>query len=159
MAKLNTVNEVKLTYTTKGNHTKTICDSYDSAQVFKDHFDEDQIGYKEFFYIICLDIRNRVLGVTKISEGGVSGTVVDKRMIFQTALLCNASSIILGHNHPSGTLIPSGADNKITKDICDGAKLLDIRVLDHIIITEHGGHYSYANEGTIEPNTGQYLGF
>ena len=91
---------------------------------------------------------NRVLGISKISEGGLSGTVVDPKRIFQVALKANATSIIMAHNHPSGNVQPSEADLKITRKCRDAGALLDIAVLDHIILT--ADHYtSLADEGTL----------
>ena len=84
----------------------------------------------------------------RISVGGLSGTVADPRLIFQTALLCHATSIILVHNHPSGNEQPSVSDVQLTKNICEGGKVLEIAVLDHVIITVDN-FYSFANEGLI----------
>ena len=95
-----------------------------------------------------LNKANVVIKKVRISEGGVSGTVVDPKKIFKIALDHHTSSIILGHNHPSGNIQPSEADTKITKKVKECGILLDISVLDHIII---GGErfYSYADEGTL----------
>jgi len=83
-----------------------------------------------------------------ISEGGISGTVVDPKKIFKIALDNHASGIILGHNHPSGVVTPSEADQKITKKIVNAGLLLEIAVLDHLIITDEG-FYSFADEGAL----------
>ena len=77
------------------------------------------------------------------------GKVIDSRVLFQYALKANAAQIILAHNHPSGNLKPSEADPSITKKIKDGAKHLDITVLDHIILTCDGEYYSFAEEGDL----------
>ena len=95
-----------------------------------------------------LNKANRVLKKVKISEGGISGTVVDPKKIFQICLEQHASSIILGHNHPSGNIQPSEADNKITRKIKDCGFLLDMAVLDHIIIGDDR-YYSFADDGTL----------
>ena len=81
-----------------------------------------------------------------MSKGGITGTVVDNRLIFKTALEQNATSIILTHNHPSGKLQPSDSDKQVTQKIKLAAQHLDISVLDHIIITETG-FYSFQDEG------------
>lgn len=78
----------------------------------------------------------------------MSGTVVDLRLLFQTILICHSSAIILSHNHPSGNLQPSVADIDITKRVVEIAKLLEIIILDHMIITS-GGYYSFSDEGLI----------
>ena len=105
------------------------------------------LPYEEF-WLLLLNRANRVVRKVKISEGGVSGTVVDPKKIFQICLEQHATSIILGHNHPSGTITPSEADNKITKKIKDCGSLLDVAVLDHIIVG-YDRFYSFADEGTI----------
>jgi len=102
----------------------------------------------EEFWIILLNRSNRVIGIKMISEGGISGTVVDPKKIFKIALDNHASSIILGHNHPSGNTTPSEADQKITKKLVNAGLLLEISVLDHLIITDDG-FYSFADEGAL----------
>ena len=100
----------------------------------------------EEFWLLILNRANLVIKKELISRGGVSGTVVDTKIIFKTAIENYASSIIICHNHPSGNLKPSEADVKITKNIKDAGKLMEIPLLDHIIITENG-FYSFADEG------------
>jgi DNA repair protein RadC len=102
----------------------------------------------EEFWILILNKANRVIRKCCISEGGISGTVVDPKKIFKIALDHHASSIILGHNHPSGNLQPSEADQKITRKIRDSGAMLDIAVLDHVIVGD-GSYYSFADEGLI----------
>lgn len=106
------------------------------------------IDYYESFAVLLLSRANKILGLHWISTGGISGVAVDPKRIFQAALKSCASSIILLHNHPSGQLIPSDADIKLTRKIKEGGKLLDIPVLDHMIITSEG-YYSMADEGTL----------
>jgi DNA repair protein RadC len=105
------------------------------------------IPYEEF-WIILLNRGNKVLQKVRISEGGVAGTVVDPKKIFKIALDHNASSIILGHNHPSGNIVPSEADMRITKQIKDAGTLLEIFILDHIIVGD-GQYYSFADQGEL----------
>jgi DNA repair protein RadC len=88
------------------------------------------------------------LGVMSISKGGVSGTVVDPKLVFSGALKALACSIILSHSHPSGNTKPSQADIAITKRLKQGGELLDIGILDHLIITPDA-YYSFADEGLI----------
>jgi len=102
----------------------------------------------EAFWIIVLNKANKVIRKCSISEGGVSGTVVDPKKIYKIALDLHASSIILGHNHPSGNIQPSEADQKITKKIRDAGFMLDVAVLDHLIIGDDR-YYSFADEGTL----------
>ncbi len=106
------------------------------------------LGHEEF-WIILLNRANKVIGKEQISSGGVSGTVVDAKIIFRKALeVAPASSIILCHNHPSGSLKPSQADIDITKKLKQAGETLDISVLDHLIIAENG-YYSFADDGRI----------
>jgi len=102
----------------------------------------------EEFWIILLNRANRVILKRKISSGGVSGTVVDPKIIFQIALEKLASSIMLFHNHPSGNLKPSSSDLELTRKIKSAGKLLDISVLDHLIIAD-SGYFSFADEGLM----------
>jgi len=102
----------------------------------------------EEFWIILLNRANYILGKHQISIGGMSGTVADPRVIFKTAIENKATSIILCHNHPSGNVQPSSADIQLTKNIYEGGKVLEITVLDHIIVTQHG-FYSFADEGML----------
>lgn len=95
-----------------------------------------------------LNRANRVLKKCNISEGGISGTVVDPKKIFKISLDHHASSIILGHNHPSGVVTPSEADQRITKKLVNAGVLLEITLLDLLIITD-GGFYSFADDGAL----------
>jgi DNA repair protein RadC len=103
---------------------------------------------KEIFSILLLDRKNSVIGWAKISEGSNCATIVDSQYIFRLAILSNASSLVLCHNHPSGNVNPSNADMELTKKMVQSAKLLDITILDHVIISAES-HYSFANEGHI----------
>ena len=100
----------------------------------------------EEFWILFLNNSNKVIQKSQISKGGITGTVVDTRIIFKTALECNATSLILTHNHPSGKLLASDADKDVTKKLKLAGQQLDILILDHIIITETG-YYSFNDNG------------
>lgn len=102
----------------------------------------------EEFWILLLDRSNKVLARRRISQGGVSGTVVDAKQVFQVALEYLASGIVLCHNHPSGNLQPSQADIDLTEKLKQAAVFLDISVLDHLIIAETG-YFSFADEGFL----------
>lgn len=102
----------------------------------------------EQFWIVLLRQNLTVIKKTKISEGGISGTVVDLRLIFREALEQLATQLILVHNHPSGSTKPSQQDEILTKKITEAGKIMDIRVVDHLIFTNHE-FYSFANEGLI----------
>jgi DNA repair protein RadC len=109
---------------------------------------KNTIELQEEFKILLLNRANVVLGVYSMSKGGVSGTFVDAKLIFSVALKCNASSIILAHNHPSGNLNPSQADKNITKKLVSAGKYLDVSILDHVIITKDD-YYSFADNGLM----------
>ena len=113
-------------------------------------FLQAQLEYKshELFIAIYLNNAQKILHHEIISEGGMTGTIADPRTIIKKALTYNAVSIILCHNHPSGSLKPSRADEALTKKIKDAAILFDIKVLDHIIVSSEG-YYSFADEGMI----------
>ena len=100
----------------------------------------------EEFWVLYLNNSNKVIYKSQLSKGGITGTVVDIRLIFKTAFEYNATAIILAHNHPSGVLQASDADKQITRKLKDAGKNLDINVLDHIIITENG-YLSFMDEG------------
>jgi len=102
----------------------------------------------EEFWVLLLNRANRVIKSVQVSQGGVSGTVADPRIIFKSALEELASGIILAHNHPSGNLTASQADIQLTRKLKDGARLLDVQVLDHLILAGQK-YYSFADEGLL----------
>lgn len=146
--KFNIVNEIKLSYSRKGNCERLITSSRDAVKIFKEHFDSDEMDYRESFFALYLNQANRVLGIKKISECGISSTIVDVRIIMQAALLCNASGIILAHNHPSGNLKPSQEDLKMTQKIKEASEFLNIQLLDHCILTSTA-YISFADDGHL----------
>jgi DNA repair protein RadC len=98
--------------------------------------------------VIFLNRANKITHFEVISEGGITGTIADPRIILKKALEENAVSIILSHNHPSGSLRPSYADEDLTHKVKEAAAFFDIRILDHIIVSEEG-YYSFADEGKL----------
>ncbi|SHG28518.1 DNA repair protein RadC [Flavobacterium segetis] len=100
----------------------------------------------EEFWIIYLNNSNKVISKSQLSKGGMTGTLVDVRLVFKTALEMGATGLILCHNHPSGTLVPSDADKQITRKLKIAGDSLEIKVLDHVIITETS-YYSFVDEG------------
>jgi DNA repair protein RadC len=97
---------------------------------------------------VHLSRANRIIGHSHISTGGLSGTVVDPKKIFQNALKANAAGLILAHNHPSGQLQPSEADKNLTKKLVAAGKFLEIAILDHLILSTEG-YFSFADHGMI----------
>lgn len=120
--------------------------SRDADRIFREIF--PSLDHREYFYMLCIDRNNQVLGYYQVSVGGLHGTIADIRIIFQTAIKSNSSAIAISHNHPSGNTQPSEADKALTKKIVEAGKLLDISVLDHLIITSEG-YLSFADEGLI----------
>ncbi len=104
-------------------------------------------GY-EVFGVLFLNQSNRVNHFEIISRGGITGTIADPRVILRKALDCEATSIILCHNHPSGSLKPSRADEELTRKIKEAASYFDIKVMDHLIVSEQG-YYSFSDEGLL----------
>jgi DNA repair protein RadC len=102
----------------------------------------------EVFAVLFLNRANKINHFQVISEGGMTGTVADPRIILKKALEENAVSIILCHNHPSGSLKPSRADEELTQKIKEAARFFDIKVLDHLIVSEDG-YFSFADEGIL----------
>ena len=121
--------------------------SADSFDLIRQFFGDD-IGIFESFFLLCLNNSNETVGYAKISQGGITGTVVDMRIILKYAIDNLATSIIISHNHPSGTLRPSEADKTTTAKIKNALKFMDITLLDHLIITEDA-YYSFADEGIL----------
>ncbi len=102
----------------------------------------------EEFWIIYLNNANTIIQKNQISKGGITGTLVDTRLVLKTALQVGATALILAHNHPSGTLKPSEADKHITQKLKNAANSLDIKVLDHLIVTEKA-YFSFADKGVL----------
>ena len=117
--------------------------SPEDAAIIGKHFMRIHEEPEEYMYMICMNVKNRVIGVFEVSHGTVNASLVTPREVFQKALLANAVSIILMHNHPSGDCTASREDIDITKRLAEAGKLLGVEVLDHIII---GDHYSSLKE-------------
>ncbi|MDQ8005510.1 MAG: JAB domain-containing protein [Pedobacter sp.] len=134
------VAEVQLSYKPhfKAQERPQISTSQQAYQVLMNNWDMSLINFLEQAKMILLNRNNRVLGIVDLSKGGGSSTVMDTRVVFAIALKSTATSIILAHNHPSGNLRPSSDDIRITKKLKEAAKLLDIELHDHLIISESG---------------------
>lgn len=122
--------------------------SSDDAFNYAKQFYYEDINIYESVFIMLLNQANNVMGYAKISQGGICSTMVDVRLIAKYAIDSLAVSVILVHNHPSGLLQPSIHDDKITKSVKAGLELLNIKLLDHLIITENS-RYSYQEEGRL----------
>ena len=121
---------------------------HDGYNILHQLWNKDRIEMQEEFKVLLMNRCNKVIGVFEAASGGITGTVADPRLILATALKCLATGIILAHNHPSGNLKPSAADENLTSKIKEAAKYHDITVLDHLIITSEG-YFSFADEGLL----------
>lgn len=140
------VAEIKVSYSTNKPDKIKLSSCVDTYQFILSQWNLDIIEFQEESKIILVNRANLVLGVYELSKGGISGTVVDIRIILIVALKCNASGIILVHNHPSGNMNPSEADRKITRRLKEACDLLEISLLDHFIISRTD-FFSFAQEG------------
>jgi DNA repair protein RadC len=136
---LNNVSEIEVVYKRKVNvkisERPVIKRSKDGEEIFRDYWEEEKIELLEDFKVLFLNRSNRVLQLMNVSSGGITGTIADPRIILAAASKLGSCSLVLAHNHPSGSLKPSRADEELTKKIKYAAQFHDITVLDHIIIT------------------------
>jgi len=125
-----------------------ITDSKDAADFLRKVYSRGSIELQESFIVLYLNRANEILGYYKHAIGGIAGVAVDRRLIYATALASASVGIILSHNHPTGSLKASPADIATTKQIKDAGDILDIRLLDHLIITKTS-YFSFADNGMI----------
>ncbi|WP_192085366.1 JAB domain-containing protein [Algoriphagus sp. Y33] len=144
------VAEIKLSYSAKvkASLRPRVESSRQVYEVFAKAWDQDRIEFVEDFKVMLLSRANRVLGIVTISSGGTAGTIVDVKLVYAAAIKSNSSSVILAHNHPSGNLLPSEQDKRLTQRVKEAGRILDIPVLDHVIMTAEG-YYSFADEGEL----------
>lgn len=145
----NKVNEIKVSYKEKINvcESVTISSSADAGKVLFEDWNKNTIELQETFKIILLNNSNKVKGIYVVSRGGITGTLVDVRILFAVILKSLSTGVILAHNHPSGKLKPSEADKQLTSKIKKAAEFFDIKVLDHLIIAPSGEYYSFSDNG------------
>ena len=146
----NQIAEIELVYKSqiKASERPKVVTSKDCYKLLRRTWDDGKIDLLEQFKILLLNRRNRVLGIYEVSTGGMTGTVADVRLIFTAALKAGSCAIVLCHNHPSGNLKPSKADEELTYKIREAARFFDIKVIDHIIVS-HDGYFSFADEGML----------
>jgi DNA repair protein RadC len=133
---------------TDSEFTKVKITTSESAEKFIRQFYGDDLEIFESFFILLLNSANETIGYAKISQGGIVGTVVDKKILLKYVVESLASGIILAHNHPSGNTNPSQADLNITKDLQQLCNLVDSEILDHVILTADS-FYSFADNGKL----------
>ena len=152
LEELNNVSEIDIVYKRKVNckvsERPLIKTSTDIYEILFHYWDDGKIELLEEFKVLFLNRSNRVLQIFSASSGGITGTVADPRLILATALKLGACSMVLAHNHPSGSLKPSKADEELTHKIKYAAQFHDIRVLDHVIVCSDS-YYSFADEGLL----------
>ena len=150
LAMSNHVAEIELIYTPiiqSQDKFQVIC-SKDAFHCFYNNWNKNTIQYFEEFKVMYLNQGNRVLGISKIGQGGITQTLADVRIILAIALKCASVSLLLCHNHPSGRLKPSEADIFLTKKLVKAATYMDIRIEDHLIIS-NDGYYSMSDAGLM----------
>lgn len=149
---LNNVSEIDIVYkkkvSCKVSERPQMTSSREGYEILLHYWDKDKIELLEEFKVLFLSTANRVLQILSLSQGGITGTVADPRLILAGSLKVAACSIVLAHNHPSGSLKPSRADEELTQKIKCAAAYHDIKVLDHIIVS-NDSYYSFADEGLL----------
>ena len=142
--------QIKYAVKQKLSELPTVKSSADLVKVVRDNWKGMPIEFVEQFYLIGLNRANKVKFVQSISTGGVSGTVVDVKVVAVMLLQAMCSGCAIAHNHPSGNMTPSSADITLTKKVQQAMEILDIRIVDHVILSpEEGGYYSFADEGRL----------
>src|SRR6056297_4258871 len=143
----NKVNEIRISYCEKIGviNSPSMNNSEHVAKLLYENWDKQTIGLHETFKVLLLNNANKVKGTYQASTGGITGTVVDLRILFAVVLKTLSVGIILAHNHPSGNLKPSQPDKQLTQKIKRAAALFDIKVLDHLIIVPNGDYFSFAD--------------
>jgi DNA repair protein RadC len=147
---LTKVAEVELVYKSKvkASERPVVQSSTDAANILRILWEDGKMELVEQFKVLFLNRSNKVICIYNVSSGGVTGTVADPKLIFTAALKVNAVSVILSHNHPSGSLKPSRADEELTQKIKGAGAFLDIKVLDHVILSSES-YFSFADEGLL----------
>lgn len=118
----------------------------DGARIAKSFIGDDD---REVFFVMCLNTKNEVIAVHRCHVGSLNASIVHPREVFKAAILNNASSIIVSHQHPSGNIQPSKEDLHVTKRLVKGGEMLGIEVLDHVIVSDNDAYYSFKEEGHI----------
>jgi len=144
-----TTSEIQISYNPPKGYRPTVNCSAEAYELLIQHYPAETIQLQEHFVIMHLNRANKVIGIHKLSIGGMTSTIADIRILLAVALKSMATAIILSHNHPSGVLKPSQADIILTQKIKEAAALLDIELLDHLIVSSEG-FYSFAQEGKME---------
>lgn len=140
--------QLQASYQKKVGKSYEIKSSSSAYQAFRELFNQETFLLREELILLCLNNAHKVIGGFRLSTGGIEETVADIRVAAAVAILCGATKVMLGHNHPSGRVQPSQGDNKITEKFKKAFDLLDIKLIDHLILGDNC-YYSYADEGNI----------
>jgi DNA repair protein RadC len=145
---INELAEIQVCYSTQNTQKEKINSVQTAYEFLLKSWNLGTLELQEEFKVLLLNRANNALGIYSLSKGGISGTIVDVRLLFAVALKCNASGVIICHNHPSGNTTPSEADITLTKKIKKCSELFDITLIDHLIITK-STFYSFSTEGLL----------
>lgn len=143
------ISEISVSYSNSKKEKIKVTESKQCYAIFLESWNKNTLELQEEFKVLLLNRANNVLGIYNLSRGGTTGTVVDAKLVYSVALKCNASSIIIAHNHPSGNLTPSEADKTITNKLKQAGKYLEITLLDHLIITKDD-FFSFNDNGLLK---------
>jgi DNA repair protein RadC len=146
------VTEIEVVYKNKqkASERPTIKQSSDALTHLVDAYDSNTIGLQEQFVVLYMNNAHKVLGTYRAAAGGLTSTIADIRLILSVALKIAATSMIVSHNHPTGTLKPSSQDEDLTRRLKEAAKVMDIKLLDHLILSPCGTEFfSFADEGLV----------
>lgn len=153
MTPLYSVAEITIHYKRKRRNVTleapVITTSADAATYLRKGFDKNTMAMQEQFVVLYLNQANKVLGIYRAATGGLTSTVADIRILLSVALKLLAPAFIVGHNHPSGNLTPSKQDEALTQKLKQAATLIDIKLLDHLILSPDKGYYSFVDEGLL----------
>lgn len=141
--------EITLKYKTGDIKKVKISSASDGADYLKLMYDQDTIEISESAIVVYFNQALNSIGWFRVSQGGMTGTVIDVRLVLATALKCGAAGIMMSHNHPSGNTEPSESDKNLTQKLKEAGKIMDIRLIDHIILTANGSYFSFADEGLL----------
>lgn len=148
---LNNVAEISLCYNhkVKAKDREKATSAYELSKAFFGIYDKGSIEVTETSYCAILDNRLAIIGIIKIGEGDNTGSTMNLNRAFQAAIMCNGKHIAICHNHPSGNLKPSEPDKRITLSFANSAKLLNMRLIDHIILGPDGDYFSLNENGMM----------
>lgn len=149
MERLQEVAEITVSYSPAKSDRPKIFSSKDSFRILANFYPPETINLKEYFVVLYLSQHNEVIGAYRLSEGGMTSTVADIRLILAVALQVAAKGIVISHNHPSGDVVPSDTDKYLTMQIKDACGYMDIKLLDHLILSGTGAYNSFSDEGII----------